>query len=97
MPLVVHAAAEVSTPPKLEVPVIVGLDDRTTDPAVPVDVVVPVPPFATASVPPRVIVPDDVIGLPVNDRPVVPPEAATDVTVPLPAGTQPLADRRYDS
>jgi hypothetical protein len=42
----------------------------------------PVPPFATASVPPRVRVPDVVIGEPVNVRPVVPPDAATEVTVP---------------
>jgi hypothetical protein len=36
-----------------------------------------------ASVPPRVSVPDVVIGEPVNVRPVVPPDAATDVTVPV--------------
>lgn len=46
--------------------------------------VIPVPPFATASVPPRVMVPLVVMGLPVNDNPVVPPESATLVTVPLP-------------
>ena len=44
--------------------------------------VAPVPPFAMASVPPSVSVPDVVIGEPVNERPVVPPDAATDVTVP---------------
>lgn len=61
----------------------VGLADKTTDP-VPVDVVVPVPPFATAKVPPSVKVPEVVMGLPVNVSPVVPPLADTDVTVPLP-------------
>jgi len=43
-----------------------------------------VPPLATASVPESVSVPDEVIGPPVKDRPVVPPEASTDVTVPEP-------------
>ena len=38
--------------------------------------------MATPSVPASVIVPLLVIGEPVNDRPVVPPDAATDVTVP---------------
>ena len=47
-------------------------------------VVAPVPPLATASVPLSVSVPDVVIGEPLNVRPVVPPDAATDVTVPLP-------------
>lgn len=47
--------------------------------------VAPVPPFAIASVPPSVNVPVVVIGEPVNDRPVVPPDAATEVTVPPPA------------
>ncbi len=45
-------------------------------------VVAPVPPLANARVPPRVRVPAVVIGEPVNVRPVVPPDAATDVTVP---------------
>jgi hypothetical protein len=35
-------------------------------------------------VPPSVKVPDVVIGEPLNVRPVVPPDAATDVTVPEP-------------
>lgn len=48
----------------------------------PVNVVAPVPPLATARVPARVMVPDVVIGLPVTVRPVVPPEKATEVTVP---------------
>lgn len=48
--------------------------------------VAPVPPFATASVPPSVSVPDVVIGPPVNERPVVPPLALTLVTVPAPEG-----------
>jgi hypothetical protein len=38
--------------------------------------------LATASVPPRTSVPLDVIGPPVNVRPVDPPEASTLVTVP---------------
>jgi hypothetical protein len=46
--------------------------------------VAPVPPLATPSVPPRVSVPVDVIGPPVNDRPVVPPLASTLLTVPVP-------------
>ena len=45
-------------------------------------VVPPVPPLATASVPLSVSVPEVVIGEPLNVRPVVPPDAATDVTVP---------------
>jgi hypothetical protein len=59
----------------------VGLVDRTTLP-VPVLVVTPVPPLATANVPVSVIVPDEVIGPPVVDKPVVPPATLTDVTVP---------------
>lgn len=47
--------------------------------------VAPVPPDAIASVPASVSVPEVVMGEPVNDRPVVPPDAATDVTVPPPA------------
>jgi len=58
-----------------------GLFDRTTEP-VPVDVVTPVPPLATPSVPAIVSVPEAVIGPPENVRPVVPPEALTEVTVP---------------
>jgi hypothetical protein len=59
----------------------VGLFDRTTEP-VPVDVVTPVPPLATASVPANVRVPEVVTGPPEKLRPVVPPEALTLVTVP---------------
>jgi hypothetical protein len=47
--------------------------------------VAPVPPFAITSVPPTVSVPEVVIGEPVKVRPVVPPDAATEVTVPPPA------------
>ena len=47
--------------------------------------VAPVPPDAIAKVPPRVSVPAPVIGEPVKVRPVVPPDAATDVTEPPPA------------
>ena len=43
-------------------------------------VVLPVPPFATESVPVSVTVPVVVIGPPVNERPVVPPLACTFVT-----------------
>ena len=46
--------------------------------------VIPVPPFATASVPPSVKVPLEVIGPPVSVRPVVPPEPETEVTLPPP-------------
>ena len=64
----------------------VGLLDRTTEP-VPVDVVTPVPPLATASVPARVSVPEVVTGPPEKVRPVVPPDALTLVTVPALAAT----------
>lgn len=47
-------------------------------------VAAPVPPLATASVPPKVSVPLEVIGPPVKVRPVVPPEPSTLVTVPVP-------------
>ena len=60
----------------------VGLVESTTDP-VPVLVVTPVPPLATASVPANVIVPDVVIGPPLVVRPVVPPLTSTLVTVPV--------------
>jgi len=52
--------------------------------AAPAWVVAPVPPFASARVPASVIVPEPVIGPPEVVRPVVPPETATEVTVPLP-------------
>jgi len=42
----------------------------------------PVPPLATASVPPSVRVPAEVIGPPEDVRPVVPPLMSTDDTVP---------------
>ena len=45
---------------------------------------VPVPPLATANVPAKVIVPAAVIGPPEVVRPVVPPDTATLVTVPVP-------------
>jgi hypothetical protein len=47
--------------------------------------VAPVPPLATARVPPSVIVPDPVIGPPEVVKPVVPPLTSTDVTEPPPA------------
>jgi len=65
------------------VPVKVGDADNTTEP-VPVEEVVPVPPLATANVPAKVRVPLVVIGPPVNDSPVVPPDTSTEVTVPEP-------------
>jgi hypothetical protein len=46
-------------------------------------VVAPVPPLATARVPARVIVPEEVIGPPDVVSPVVPPDTATEVTVPV--------------
>lgn len=46
--------------------------------------VAPVPPLAMASVPPSVRVPDVVIGPPAKVRPVLPPDASTEVTVPDP-------------
>jgi len=42
----------------------------------------PVPPFVSASVPAKVIVPELVIGPPLVVRPVVPPATLTEVTVP---------------
>ena len=50
----------------------------------PSSVVDPVPPLATANVPPSVSVPDVVMGPPVNVRPVEPPLPSTLVTEPLP-------------
>ena len=61
----------------------VGLVDNTLLP-LPVEVVTPVPPLATANVPPKVNVPVVVIGPPVSVSPVVPPEPLTEVTLPLP-------------
>ena len=53
---------------------------------------VPVPPFATASVPPNDKVPDVVIGPPVKVRPVVLPVMLTEVTVPRPRDDVATAD-----
>ena len=50
----------------------------------------PVPPLAIASVPAKVMVPAVVIGPPDVIKPVVPPDTATDVTVPPPP-PEPLA------
>ena len=47
-----------------------------------VNVVAPVPPLATIRVPPKVIVPEVVIGPPEVVNPVVPPETSIEVTVP---------------
>jgi hypothetical protein len=58
---------------------------KTTAP-VPVEVVPPVPPLATARVPAKVIVPPEVTGPPEVVSPVVPPETSTLVTVPPEAG-----------
>ena len=48
-----------------------------------VAVIAPVPPLVIASVPPSVSVPLVVIGPPEKVSPVAPPEASTDVTLPL--------------
>jgi hypothetical protein len=61
----------------------VGDVDNTVLPD-PVLVVTPVPPFATASVPAKVIVPVVVIGPPDVVNPVVPPDTSTLETVPNP-------------
>lgn len=50
--------------------------------------VIPVPPLATAKVPASVMVPDVVMGEPDTVRPVVPPERATEVTVPVDAAAK---------
>src|SRR6185503_1213367 len=42
----------------------------------------PVPPLVTARIPERVRVPEEVMGPPVKVRPVEPPEALTEETVP---------------
>lgn len=55
-------------------------------------VLVPVPPLATARVPPNVRVPELVIGPPVRVSPVEPPEPLTEVTVPSPSELVPIAD-----
>ena len=57
----------------------VGELARTTAP-VPVEVVPPVPPLATARVPANVIVPEPVTGPPDVVRPVVPPETSIEIT-----------------
>ena len=55
----------------------------------------PVPPFVSASVPAKVIVPELVIGPPLVVRPVVPPATPTEVTVPaLAAGVAQLPSPR---
>jgi len=48
----------------------------------------PVPPYPTARVPAKEIVPEVVIGPPVVVKPVEPPEIPTLVTVPVPAVLQ---------
>ena len=74
----------------------VGLVDKTTLP-VPVLVVTPVPPLATARVPASVIVPDVVIGPPLVVRPVVPPATLIEVTVPaLAAGVAQVPSPRQN-
>ena len=72
-------------------------DVASTTAPLPVDVVPPVPPLATARVPPRVIVPEPVIGPPEVVSPVVPPDMPTLVTVPpLPEGVDQVpSPRRY--
>jgi len=68
-----------------------GVSSQVATP-VPNDVI-PVPPLATASVPASVMVPEDVIGPPEVVKPVVPPDTATDVTVPPPEPA-PIAVRK---
>jgi hypothetical protein len=58
-----------------------------------VSVVAPVPPLATARVPAKVIVPDDVTGPPDVVKPVVPPDTSTLVTEPAPLPA-PIAVRK---
>ena len=60
---------------------------RTTAP-LPVEVVPPVPPLATAKVPASVMVPLVVIGPPEVVRPVEPPLTSTLVTVPVKASLE---------
>lgn len=69
-----------------------------------VAVVAPVPPLATFTVPLRVMVPFVVIGPPEVVKPVVPPDTATEVTVPVPLPPPPaftvfskLRKKRYQS
>ena len=82
--VVVPAAATTVELSKRAFVVMLPLASRSTTLLAPVLVVTPVPPFATASVPANVIVPLLVIGLPDVVKPVVPPETATLVTVPVP-------------
>jgi hypothetical protein len=70
-------------PPLITGVVSVG-DVPSTLAPLPVLVVTPVPPLATASVPDNVMVPLPVIGLPDVVKPVVPPDTPTLVTVPDP-------------
>ena len=89
--LVVAAVPPCATDNAVVKPVIDVMSEFAPDAAAPrlslapEALVAPVPPLATISVPPTVSVPVVVIGEPVKVRPVVPPDAATDVTVPPPA------------
>src|SRR3569832_1484494 len=58
----------------------------------PESVVEPVPPLATVKVPESVSEPLEVIGPPVNERPVVPPDASTEVTEPPPEPPRPSVE-----
>jgi hypothetical protein len=96
MPLAPEIPTEVTVPPPAivaqdtvdpfvvknlpELPVCVGISALIAPDAV----VCPVPPLAITNVPPIVSVPVVVIGPPVNDNPVAPPEPLTEVTVPVP-------------
>ena len=62
--------------PKADVPAPNGIRPAVRE-------VSPVPPLATPKVPASVIVPEVVTGLPETVRPVVPPDSATEVTVPV--------------
>ena len=75
MPFSTVATEAVTTPEAVRlvaraVPVSVGASDSTVEP-VPVEVVTPVPPFATARVPAKAMAP---VVTPDGVRPVVPPE-----------------------
>lgn len=65
--------------PMIKSPVVV-MGDKALNAAV--AVFAPVPPLGMPKVPPRVIVPLDVIGPPVAVKPVEPPDTLTDVTDP---------------
>jgi hypothetical protein len=82
-----------------KLPAVPGATNKGADVPLPkmtlfaVNVVAPVPPLATARVPAKVIVPDDVTGPPDVVKPVVPPDTSTLVTEPAPLPA-PIAVRK---